>query len=345
MNAPPLRVAAVVGATAWGTTLAVLLARNGLRVTLFARSEEEAASLEADRRNRRRLPETEFPPELAVTADASRLHDAQLVCFVVPAQTMAANARALAAAVPAGATLLSASKGIEHDTGRRMTEVLAAALPGRPAAALSGPNLSREVASGLPGTTVIATSGGGGEPIEPLRAAFHTATLRVYTSDDLVGVEFGGALKNIVAIAAGMVDGFGSGDNAKAAIVTRGLAEISRLGVAAGADPLTFQGLAGMGDLIATSYSPLSRNRRLGELMARGLSLDAALAEIGETAEGATTTPAALRLAARLGVEMPIAEGLHGILYGGIAPRDAVAALLGRDPKPELSSPGGAPRS
>ena len=351
MNAPPIRVAAVVGATAWGMTLAVLLARNGLRVTLLARSEEEAAPLEADRRNRRRLPETEFPPELTVTADASRLHDAQLVCFVVPAQTMAANARALAAAVPTGATLLSASKGIEHDTGRRMTEVLAAALPGRPTAALSGPNLSREVASGLPGTTVIAVSGGGGgsggsgEPIEPLRAAFHTATLRVYTSDDLVGVEFGGALKNIVAIAAGMVDGFGSGDNAKAAIITRGLAEISRLGVAAGADPLTFQGLAGMGDLIATSYSPLSRNRRLGELMARGLSLDAALTEIGETAEGATTTPAALRLAARLGVEMPIAEGLHGILYGGIAPRDAVAALLGRDPRPEIPSSGGAPRS
>ena len=352
MNAPPIRVAAVVGATAWGTTLAVLLARNGLRVTLLARSEEEAAPLQAERRNRRRLPEAEFPPELTVSADASRLGDAQLVCFVVPAQTMAANARALAAAVPAGATLLSASKGIEHDTGRRMTEVLAAALPGRPTAALSGPNLSREVASGLPGTTVIAAGSESGTPVEAsvaasveaLRAAFHTATLRVYTSDDLVGVEFGGALKNIVAIAAGMVDGFGSGDNAKAAIITRGLAEISRLGVAAGADPLTFQGLAGMGDVIATSYSPLSRNRRLGELIARGLSLEAALAEIGETAEGATTTPAALRLAARLGVEMPIAEGLHGILYGGIAPRDAVAALLGRDPKPELSPSGRAPR-
>ena len=346
MNAPPIRVAAVVGATAWGTTLAVLLVRNGLRVTLLARSDEEAAPLEAERRNRRRLPEAEFPPELTVSADASRLGDAQLVCFVVPAQTMAENARALAAAVPAGATLLSASKGIEHDTGRRMTEVLAAALPGRPTAALSGPNLSREVASGLPGTTVIAGSGAPVEaPVEALRAAFHSSTLRVYTSDDLVGVEFGGALKNIVAIAAGMVDGFRFGHNAKAAIITRGLAEISRLGVAAGADPLTFQGLAGMGDLIATSYSPLSRNRRLGELIARGLSLEEALAEIGETAEGATTTPAALRLAARLDVEMPIAEGLHGILYGGIAPRDAVAALLGRDPKPELSPSGRAPRS
>jgi glycerol-3-phosphate dehydrogenase (NAD(P)+) len=337
MDSAPIRTAAVVGTTAWGTTLAILLARNGVRVTLLARDAEEAASLEAERRNRRRLPEAEFPPELEASADAGRLGDAQLVCFVVPAQTMAQNASALAAAVAADATVLSGSKGIEHETGRRMSEVLADAFPGRPTAALSGPNLSHEVAGGLPGTTVIASRDA---PLEALRVAFHSPTLRVYTSDDLVGVEIGGALKNIVAIAAGMVDGFGSGDNAKAAIITRGLAEISRLGVAAGADPLTFQGLAGMGDLIATSYSPLSRNRRLGELLAKGLGLDAALAEIGETAEGATTTPAALRLASRLGVEMPIAEGLQGILYGGVAPDDAVAALLGRDPKAELSSAG-----
>ena len=352
MSASPIGVAAVVGTTAWGTTLAVLLARNGVSVTLLSRSEEEAARLQADGRNRARLPEVEFPPELTASADPARLGEAQLVCLVVPAQTMAANARALAAAVPAGATVLSASKGIEHETGRRMTEVLAAALPGRPLAVLSGPNLSHEVATGLPGTTVIAASGGraGADAsaeasVEVLRAAFHGPALRVYTSDDLVGVEFGGALKNIVAIAAGMVDGFGFGDNAKAAVITRGLAEISRVGVAAGAHPLTFQGLAGMGDLIATAYSPLSRNRRLGELIAGGLPLDAALAEIDETAEGATTTPAALRLADRLGVEMPIAQGLYGILYGGVAPRDAAAALLERDTKAELPLAGDAPSS
>ncbi|MDA1061699.1 MAG: NAD(P)-dependent glycerol-3-phosphate dehydrogenase [Chloroflexi bacterium] len=361
MSASAIRTAAVVGTTAWGTTLAVLLARNGIHVTLLARSEGEAARLQAERRNRSRLPEIEFPPQLVASADAGRLGDAQLICFVVPSQTMAANARALAAAVPAGAMLLSASKGIEHATGRRMTEVLAAALPGRPTAALSGPNLSHEVAGGLPGTTVVAVEQGSGPStgagsgavveapveasVEALRAAFHSATFRVYSSDDLVGVEFGGALKNIVAIAAGMVDGFGFGDNAKAAVITRGLAEISRLGVAAGADPMTFQGLAGMGDLIASSYSLRARNRRLGELIAGGLQLDAALAEIGETAEGATTIPAALGLAGRLGVEMPIAEGLHGILYGGVAPRDAVAALLDRDPKAELSSTVRAPAS
>ena len=332
-----IEAAAVVGTTAWGTTLAILLARNGLRVTLLARSEEEAARLEAARRHERRLPGAAFPPGLAAVADPSRLAGAGLVCFAPPAQTMAANAASLAGAVAPGAIVLSASKGLDHASGRRMTEVLADAFPGRPTAALSGPNLSREVAAGLPGTTVIASRDA---DLEALRAAFHGPALRVYTSRDVIGVEFGGALKNIVAIAAGAADGFGFGDNAKGAIVARGLAETSRLGAAAGADPLTFQGLAGVGDLIATSYSPLSRNRRLGELLARGRALGEALAEIGETAEGATTTPVALRLARSLGVEMPIAEALDGVLHRGVAPRDAVASLLDRDPKHELASEG-----
>lgn len=337
MSTEAIRTAAVVGTTAWGTTLAVLLARNGVRTTLLARDAAEAAAIEGDRSNARRLPGVEFPAELDASADPGRLAGAQLVCFVVPSQTMAANARAVAEAVPADAIVLSGSKGIEHDTGRRMTEVLADALPGRPVAALSGPNLSREVAPGLPGTTVIASRDA---PIEVVRGAFHGPTLRVYTSGDIAGVEFGGAFKNIVAIAAGVVDGFGYGDNAKGAIITRGLAEISRLGVALGADPMTFQGLAGVGDLMATSYSPLSRNRRLGELLARGRTLDEALGEIGETAEGATTTPAALRLAARVGVEMPIAQGLDQVLYHGVPPQKAAEALLERDPTTELSSAG-----
>ena len=335
MSVEAIETAAVVGTTAWGTTLAVLLARNGVRVTLLARDAAEAAQLEADRSNGLRLPDVAFPPGLEASADPQRLAGSQLVCFVVPSQTMAANARAVAGAVDAGAIVLSGSKGIEHDSGHRMTEVLADVLPGRPTAALSGPNLSREVAAGLPGTTVIASRDA---PIEALRAAFHGPTLRVYTSRDVVGVEFGGALKNIVAIAAGFVDGFGYGHNAKGAIIARGLAEISRLGVAVGADPLTFQGLAGVGDLIATSYSPLSRNRRLGELLARDRSLDEALGEIGETVEGATTTPAALRLAARVGVEMPIAEALDRVLHHGVPPRRAAEALLERDPTAELSS-------
>jgi glycerol-3-phosphate dehydrogenase (NAD(P)+) len=333
VTAPAFRTAAVVGATAWGTTLAVLLARNGLAVTLLTRNEAEAAGLQTARMNPRRLPGVAFPDALRASGRPADLAACELVCFAVPAQTLAANAQAVAPCVAAGATLLTAAKGIELETGRRMSELLRAALPGRPVAALSGPNLSREVAAGLPGTTVIASRDA---PLEALRAAFHHATFRVYTSEDIVGVEFGGALKNVIAIAAGIVDALGYGDNAKAAIVTRGLAEMTRLAVAGGADPLTLQGLAGVGDLIATSYSPLSRNRRLGELLGRGQTLQQALHAIGETAEGAATTPAALRLARSLRVELPIAEELHAIMFAGRSPQDAVAALLQRDPKPEL---------
>lgn len=332
-----MQAAAVVGATSWGTMLAVLLARNGLAVTLLARTETEADELQAAREHRRRLPGTPFPPTLTVTANASALASVDLVCFATPAQTVAANAAAVAEWVPARATLLSASKGIEIATGRRMSEVLRDALPGRPVAALSGPNLSREVAQQLPGTTVIASAEA---DLDALRRAFHSERFRVYTTEDIVGVEFGGALKNIMAIVAGMVDALGYGDNAKAAILTRGLAEITRLGVAAGADPLTFLGLAGVGDLIATSYSALSRNRRLGELVARGTTMAEALADIGQTAEGAATTPAALGLAARLGVEMPITAGVHAILYDGLPLQEAIAALLQRDPGPERGNEG-----
>ena len=329
----PIRRAAVVGTTGWGVTIAILLARNGVAVTLLARSDEEAARLSAAGEHPR-LHGVAFPPGLALSADPAALEDADLICFVVPAQTMAENAAAVAAHVPPSTPLLSGSKGIETESGRRMTEVLAEALPGRPLAALSGPNLSREVAPGSPGATVIASA----DPsLEAIRGAFHGASFRAYTSGDVVGVEFGGALKNIIAIAAGMADAFGYGDNAKAALIARGLAEITRLGAAAGADPLTFQGLAGVGDLIATSYSPLSRNRRLGELVGGGARPGDAVASIGETVEGITTTPAALRLAAALGVELPITAALQAILAEEISPQEALTALLGRDPMAELA--------
>lgn len=338
MTARPGR-AAVVGTTAWGTTLAILLARNGVPTTLLARTTEEAARLEAAREHPSRLPGYAFPEALhaaAGTAGASALEGAELVCLVVPSATMQANLEALAASVPPGATVVSATKGIEVDSGWRMSELIAAALPGRPLAVLSGPNLSREVAAGLPGTTVIASETA---DLEWVRAGFHSAVFRVYISTDVVGVELGGALKNIIAIAAGVVDALRYGDNAKAALITRGLAEITRLGVASGADPLTFQGLAGVGDAIATSYSPLSRNRRLGELLGGGATLEGALDAIGETAEGARTIPAALRLASRSGVELPITQALHGMLYEGLGARAAVEVLLGREPTAELRSP------
>jgi len=313
--------------------LAVLLARNRVAATLVTRTEDEAQRLRSDGENTRRLPGTRFPDNLSVAAGAAAIDAAtDLVVFVVPSHTLEANARQVAPGVPLDAVVLSATKGIEGSTGRRMSEVLAGVLPGRPVAALSGPNLSREVAEGLPGTTVIASADA---DLEALRAAFHSATFRVYTSRDIVGVELGGALKNVIAIAGGMVDAFRYGDNAKASIITRGLAEMTRLGVAAGAVGSTFLGLAGVGDAVATSYSPLSRNRRLGELLARGVPLKDALARLDETAEGAKTVPAALLLAEKLDVEMPITRALQSILYEGVAPRAAVEALLGRAPTHE----------
>lgn len=324
--------AVVVGATAWGTTLAVHLARNGQPVRLLVRSAEEAATLEAVRCNERRLPGITFPSDLAVVHNPTALAGAGLVCFAVPSRTLEANAAALEPSIGPGAVLLSAVKGIEVGTGRRMSEILRAAVPGRPVAVLSGPNLSREVAAGLPGSTVIATDDA---DLEPLQAAFHSPSLRVYTSRDVVGVEMGGALKNVIAIAAGMVDSLGFGDNAKGALLTRGLAEMMRLGVAVGADALTFLGLAGMGDLVASSYSPLARNRRLGELVAGGQSLEAALEVLGETAEGATTIEAARGLAARHGVEMPITDGLYHVLYERQPPLDALQDLMSREPRAE----------
>ncbi len=326
------RRAAVVGATAWGTTLAVHLARNGQPTTLLARNPEESAALRGARSNERRLPGVMFPPLLDVAHEPSVLADAGLVCFVVPSRTLEANAQTLASQVAPGTVVLSAVKGIEPGTGRRMSQILRDVLPGSPIAVLSGPNLSREVAAGLPGSTVVASDDA---DLDALRDAFHSSSLRVYTSDDVVGVEMGGALKNVIAIAAGMVDSLGFGNNAKGAILTRGLAEMTRLGVAVGADPLTFQGLAGMGDLIATSYSPLSRNRRLGELVADGATLEGALAALGETAEGATTIEAARALAARHGVEMPITDGLHRILYEGQPPLRAIQELMSREPRAE----------
>lgn len=325
--------AAVVGATAWGTTLAIHLARNGLPATLVARDDAEAHALDRARVHERRLPGITFPTTLRVSHGFEGVADADLICFAVPSGTLATNAHSLAPAVVADATLLSATKGIDVASGQRMSQLLEAAVPGRSVAVLSGPNLSREVASGLPGTTVIAAHDG---RVEALQAAFHSPALRVYTTDDVVGVEFGGALKNIIAITAGIADAFGFGDNAKAAIITRGLAEMTRLGVAAGANPLTFQGLAGIGDTVATSYSQLSRNRRLGELIAGGASLGEALEQLGETAEGATTIPAALMLAREYGVEMPITEALYEVLYRDVKPLDAISALLEREPRSEL---------
>jgi glycerol-3-phosphate dehydrogenase (NAD(P)+) len=340
MSSPSIQRAVVIGSTAWGTTLAILLTRNDVTTTLLTRSEDEAMLLRDARENARRLPGVPFPDALEVSADPSVLAEAQLITIAVPSRSFAANLASTAEHFPAGATVVSATKGIELESGRRMSELVAEAAPQCDVAVLSGPNLSGEIAAGLPATTVLAANGAS---IDGVRAAFHSGSFRVYTSSDPIGVELGGALKNVIAIAAGAAEELGLGNNAKAAIVTRGLAEITRLGVAAGADPLTFLGLAGIGDLTTTAFSPLSRNRRLGELTARGATLDEVRDQLDGVAEGADTIPAALKLAARLGVEMPIAQGLHDVLFDGVPFADAVASLMEREPTSELEARAGTP--
>jgi glycerol-3-phosphate dehydrogenase (NAD(P)+) len=277
-----------------------------------------------------------FPPNLRVATDDAYLTEPhRSFVLAVPSAYLRETLQRLRQALFEEASLLSVVKGIEQGTHLRMTEVIEEELPGRRVAALSGPNLAREIAAGLPAVSVVASN-------DPDLAAEFGALLgsdrfRVYTNPDLVGVELSGALKNVVALASGFVDGLGFGDSAKAGIITRGLAEMTRLGVAAGADPMTFAGLAGVGDLIATCMSPLSRNRRAGELMASGMSWADAAAQLNGVAEGVDTVRGALQLAAAASVEMPIAEQVDAVVHEGRPPMQAVAELMSRVQKDELT--------
>ncbi len=325
----------VVGATAWGTTLAALLARGGREVALWARSDDEASTLDRDRENRRRRPGLRFPDSLVVTADDAVLSEASLVVLAVPAATLRVNVERLGPRLDRGATILSGIKGIEPETGLRVSEVLESlGFAHERLLVLSGPNFSSEIAAGLPAASVIA--GADPERVRAAQALFMTPTFRVYASDDVVGVELGGALKNPVAIACGVSDGLGFGENARAGLMTRALAEIARLGVAAGARALTFLGLAGIGDLIATCGSDLSRNRQLGIALAAGKPLSEALSGVDGVVEGVGTTRAALLLARRLSIEMPITDELSAVLFDGKDPRRAVVDLMLRAAKDEF---------
>lgn len=333
----------MIGTTSWGTTLAVILAQKGLQVALWARQEEEARDLEAARENRLRLPGTLFPSSLAVTAALDRAcENADLVIFAVPSQRMRENVRHVSPFLSADSLVMSAAKGLELGTTLRMSQVIQEELQPTykgSCCVLSGPNLSREIAQGLPSATVVAAEDP--QVAEKVQGLVMTSRFRVYSSRDVIGVELGGTLKNIIALGAGMNDGWGYGANAKAAFMTRGLSEITRLGAAAGANPLTFLGLAGLGDLVATCTSPLSRNRRLGEELAKGKTLEELLPTLGGTAEGPATTIAARELAMRLSVEMPITEQTYRVLYQGLDPRQAIVDLMSREPKYELEGLGG----
>ena len=328
---------AVVGATTWGTTLAVLAARGGTRVRLLCRTADEAEALRRAGEHGRRLPGVSFPNTLYVEHDpASALRDACLVIVAVPSDRFRQNLKRIAPHVPADAVVLSVTKGLELPAGLRMSEVLAQELPGYPPgrfAVLSGPNLAGEIIGGKPALTVVAS--GDEEAGRLAQDTLMSPAFRIYTSDDVVGVEMGGSLKNIIALAAGIADGMDAGDNAKAALVTRGLNEIGRLGIAAGAQLMTFAGLAGLGDVMATCSSPLSRNRRVGEELARGRQLPDILADMGAVAEGINTTVAALEIAERLDVDMPITRLMSQVLFEGLPAAECIPALMERPPRSE----------
>ena len=326
----------VVGAGAWGTTLAIKLAAAERPVTLWAHTAEAGEELASVRENRRYLPGIVFPPNLRVATDDAYLAEPhRSFVLAVPSAHLRETLRRLGPTLYPEASLLSVVKGIEQGTHLRMSEVIEEELPGRRVAALSGPNLAREIAAGLPAVSVVASEDA--DLAAEFGALLASDRFRIYTNPDLIGVELCGALKNVVALASGFVDGLGFGDSAKAGIITRGLAEMTRLGVAAGAQPMTFAGLAGVGDLIATCMSPLSRNRRAGELMASGMSWTDAAAQLNGVAEGVDTVRGALQLAAAAGVEMPIAEQVDAVVHAGRAPMQAVAELMSRVQKDELT--------
>lgn len=328
---------AVVGAGTWGTTLALLLSRSG-PVTLLARDREHAERLRSDGENARYLPGIPIGDRVSITADAVELGSAdELVVMAVPSRVMRSAAESVAEHVDPGAVVLSVAKGIEDTTLLRMSQVITEVMPataGR-VAALSGPNLAPEIARGLPAGAVIGAEDDAisGRVLEILGGR----TFRLYRNRDIIGVELAGALKNIVAIVAGAVDGLGAGDNGKAAITTRGLSEITRLGVAMGANPMTFAGLAGIGDILATCTSTLSRNHRLGTELAAGRKWSEIEGSLPGVAEGAYTVRAALALADKHGVELPLAHEVAAVLYEGKDVRASLVDLLARESKDELS--------
>ena len=327
---------AVLGAGSWGVTLARLLAENGARVRLWCYLPEEYEMLAETRERRDILPGLVLPDAVEISDNAAAVAaDAAVVFFVVPSFGVRSTAKSIADACDGRQMVVSAAKGLEENTYLRMTEVLEEELAGRVrgCVSFSGPSHAEEVARRIP-TTVVAASKDDSCARE-VRDLTVGPYLRVYTNDDVIGVEYGGALKNVIAIAAGVVDGLAYGDNTKAALITRGLAEISRLGVARGANALTFSGLSGLGDLVVTCMSEHSRNRYVGEELGRGRCLDDVVASMKMVAEGVRTTKAAYGLSKRVGVEMPITAEMYKVMFERKNPRVAVNELMARRPKSE----------
>ncbi|MBD8507572.1 NAD(P)-dependent glycerol-3-phosphate dehydrogenase [Hoyosella sp. G463] len=329
--------AAVMGSGSWGTAYAKVLADAGTDVMMWARRPELAECIESRNENKDYLPGIILPERLHGTADpAVALADADIVVLAVPSQTLRGNLESWKELVPPDATLMSLAKGVESETLLRMSQVIAQVLKADPSrvAVLSGPNLAREVAEGQPAATVIACPDSA--RAIALQKACHTGYFRPYTNTDVIGCEIGGACKNVIALACGMASGVGLGENTLASIITRGLAEVTRLGVALGASPATLAGLAGVGDLVATCTSPLSRNRSFGEALGRGGSMeDAQRAAHGQVAEGVKSCTSVRALANSYGVDMPLTNAVHQVCHEGQAVLDAVQQLLGRSTKSE----------
>jgi len=327
---------AVIGAGSWGTAVARLAARHA-EVRLWARRPDAAAEMEYERENRKYLPGYPLPKAVTCTADLEEaLSGADAIALAVPSHGFREVLRRALPHLPPGAPIVSLTKGIEQNTLMRMTEVVAEETGGDPRliGVLTGPNLAREIAAGQPAATVVALEDE--KAAAALQRIFMGPTFRVYTNPDVAGAESAGALKNVMAVAAGMAAGLGYGDNSTAALLTRALAELTRLGVAMGGRPLTFAGLAGMGDLVATCISTQSRNRRVGFALGEGRALDEIMAEMNMVAEGVKTTAAVLELAERHDIEMPIAAMVGAVLYDGCTPPDMVEGLMTRKAKAEL---------
>ena len=326
---------AVFGAGAWGTALAIHIAHSGCKVLLWGHNEESVAAMAREHRNNRRLPGAEFPPGLTVTSSLDEAANANNWLLAVPSAAFRQTLIKLEPRLGPATRLAWATKGLESSTAHFMHEILIEVLGDRlPYALVSGPSFAAEVARGLPTAVTVAASSS--DLAHEVAGWLHHGALRVYTSDDVLGVELGGSLKNVLAIAAGISDGLGFGANARAALITRGLVELMRLGEELGARRETLIGLAGLGDLVLTCTDNQSRNRRFGLALARGLTAEEARTEVGATVEGAETARVAVAKAVAVGIEMPICREVYKVLYEGLAPRDAVAELFARAPKAEL---------
>jgi glycerol-3-phosphate dehydrogenase (NAD(P)+) len=325
---------AILGAGSWGTALAALTARNGVPTRLWGRDPQTLAAMAKSRCNQRYLPDIELPTTLDYESDlAAAVRGAGIVLIVVPSHAFASMLAELAPLLDPNSAIAWATKGFEPGTGRFLHELVAERLPGRAAAVITGPSFAREVAAGLPSAVTVHSEDDAFA--HGLASLLHAPNLRAYSGGDVLGAELGGAMKNVLAVATGIADGMGLGLNARAGLITRGMNEMLRLGVALGARPETLIGLSGLGDLVLTCTGDLSRNRRLGLALGHGVAIDEAVRQIGQVVESVLTADEVSRLSNKHGLDLPISAGVRAVLHGEVTPVDGLRALMAREQKPE----------